>query len=150
VRTYLVVAHRTLVGEHLLDHVRGVASEASEGDGDAVRFHLVVPARHPNDHAWSDGELEAVARRRLDEGLAAFRAAGLEVTGETGDPSPVYAVDTALRNLDFDCDGVIVSTLPRGVSRWLRFDVISRLRRELDLPVTHIAAPRSAEAEVST
>jgi hypothetical protein len=144
VRTYLVVAHRTLVGEHLLDHARSLASKGEEGDG-GCRFHLVVPVRHPNDHSWTEGEVQAAARRRLEEGLAAFRDAGLEVTGEVGDHNPVYAVTTALRNLDHTCDEVVVSTLPRGMSHWLRVDAVRRLRRQLDLPVTHVVAPRRAE-----
>ena len=47
--TYLVVAHRTLVEDHLLDHVRSLCAA-----GDSS-FHLVVPVTHPRDHAWSDG-----------------------------------------------------------------------------------------------
>ena len=136
--TYLVVAHRTLVDEHVLDHVRSLCAA---GD---CRFHLVVPVHHPRDHAWSDGEVEVAARRRLDEGLTAFQAAGAEVTGEVGDANPVYAVTTALRSRPADdWAGVIVSTLPRGVSRWLGLDVVSRVEREVDLPVTHLLATRA-------
>jgi len=88
-----------------------------------------------------------VAKAKLEEGLAAFLALGFEVSGEVGDANPVYAVTTALRRASVLCDGVIVSTLPSGVSRWLHVDVVSRLRREIDLPVTHVesrevAAPR--------
>jgi hypothetical protein len=140
VGTYLVVAHRTLVGQHLLDHARELA------DRQPARFHLVVPARHPDGHAWSDGEIAAAARARLEEGLAAFTEAGLEVTGEVGDQNPVYAASTALRTLGFDCEGIIVSTLPRGVSHWLRVDVVSRMRREFDLPITHLVGRDSQRA----
>jgi hypothetical protein len=130
--TYLVVAHRTLVEEHLLDRVRALCEE---GD---CSFHLVVPVHHPLG-AWTDGEVEAAARTRLDEGMAAFRAAGAEVTGEVGDANPVYAVGVALRaQPDADWAGIIVSTLPQGVSRWLRRDVVSRIDYEYDLPVTHL------------
>jgi GABA permease len=135
-RTYLVVAHRTLVGDHLIDHARQLAGEED------TRFHLVVPVHHPHDHGWSEGEIEAAGRKRLDEGLAAFAAAGLEATGEVGDGSPVYATSTALRNIDFACDGIIVSTLPVHLSAWLKTDVVSRMRREFDLPITHLVADR--------
>jgi GABA permease len=132
---YLVVAHRTLVEDHLLDHVRSLC-EAGE-----CRFHLVVPVTHPRDHAWTDGEVSAAAGRRLDEGIQAFGAVGAEVTGEVGDANPVYAVATALRaSGDRDWAGIIVSTLPPGVSRWLGLDVVSRIKREFDLPVTHLVA----------
>ena len=136
--TYLVVAHRTLVEDHLLDHVRSLCAA---GD---CSFHLVVPVRHPRG-AWTDGEVEGAARRRLDEGLAAFRAVGAEVTGEVGDANPVYAVGTALRaQSDTEWAGIVVSTLPRGVSRWLGLDVVSRLEYQYDLPVTHLVATRAA------
>jgi hypothetical protein len=153
-QTYLVVAHRTLVGDHLLDHVRSISEAAGPGQGPSgtpgsteggadVRFYLVVPVTHPRDHAWTEGEVKAAARARLDEGLAAFRNVGVEATGEVGDANPVYAVSTALRNRPFgddDWDGIIVSTLPPGVSHWLGLDVVSRIKREFDIPVTHLVA----------
>jgi hypothetical protein len=112
-------------------------------------FHLVVPVTHPPG-AWSEGEVQAAAQAKLDEGLAAFRRAapGAEVTGEVGDANPVYATSAALRaDPDRDWDGIIVSTLPPGVSRWLGLDAVSRIRREFDLPVTHLVATREpAEA----
>lgn len=133
--TYLVVAHRTLVGDHLLDHVRTLCAA-----GDCT-FHLVVPVTHPRDHAWSDGEVEGLARERLEAGVAAFADIGATVTGEVGDANPVYAVATALRRSEVDeWAGIIVSTLPAGISRWLGLDVVSRLKRDFDLPVTHLVA----------
>lgn len=138
-RTYLVVAHRTLVEDHLLDHVRSLCAA-----GDCA-FHLVVPVTHPRDHAWSDGEVEGLARDRLEEGMAAFVEVGATVTGEVGDANPVYAVGTALRTSEVDdWAGIIVSTLPAGISRWLGLDVVSRLKRDFDLPVTHLVATRAS------
>jgi hypothetical protein len=112
-------------------------------------FHLVVPVRHPSG-PWSEGEVGAVAQAKLDEGLAAFRrvAPGAKVTGEVGDANPVYATSAALlADPDRDWTGIIVSTLPPGVSRWLGLDAVSRIRREFDLPVTHLVATKEpAEA----
>jgi hypothetical protein len=134
----MVVAHRTLVEDHLLDHVRGLCE-----DGDCA-FHLVVPVTHPMG-AWSEGAIEAAAEARLEEGKAAFQAVGAEVTGEVGDANPVYAVAAALRGKpDEDWAGIIVSTLPPGISRWLGLDAVSRIKREFDLPVTHLVAERAA------
>jgi GABA permease len=135
--TYLVVAHRTLVGDHLVDYCRDLAEKED------CHFHLVVPVRHPSGHAWTDGEIEGIARQRLDEGLAAFRRVGLDVTGEVGDEKPVYAASTALRGLDYDSAGIIVSTLPHHLSHWLRLDVVSKMKREFDLPVTHLVGSGS-------
>ena len=142
-RTYLVVAHRTLVGQHLLDHVRSLCDDADNGQ---CRFYLVVPVRHPSDHAWTEGEVDGVAQRRLEEGLQAFRDLGVEADGEVGDANPVYAVGVALRGRPYDddrWDGIVVSTLPSGVSRWLGLDVVSRIKYEYEgIPVTHLVAPR--------
>lgn len=141
--SYIVVAHRTLIGQHLLDHAQDLARREP-----GSRFHLVVPVRPPRG-AWNDGQIAAVAHRRLDEGLAAFADLGLEATGEVGDASPVYAVSTALRNLDFDCDGIILSTLPPRMSAWLHMDVERRLRKEFDLPITHLVADRATASPIS-
>lgn len=35
-------------------------------------------------------------------------------------------------------DEVILSTLPPGVSRWLKQDLPHRLERHFDIPVTHV------------
>jgi hypothetical protein len=134
-REYLVVAHRTLIGPQVLEYVRACRDQGPS------RFHIVVPVEHPIG-AWTEGEIEAAARVRLDEGLASFRGLGVEADGEVGDVNPVYAISTALRNLDHDVDEIILSTLPSGASKWLKLDVPSRVTREFDLPVTHLAAER--------
>jgi hypothetical protein len=128
---YLVVANQTLAGKHLLDRVRECLSEGT------CTFHVVVPATSPSDHAvWTEGEAMALAQERLDAALAAFRELGADADGEVGDPSPVEAIRDALRDREFD--GIILSTLPPGISRWLRQDLPSRVEKEFDLPVTHV------------
>ena len=59
---------------------------------------------------------------------------GAEADGEVGDRDPVMAVRDALRGREVD--EVIVSTLPKGMSRWLGEDVPSRLRDSVPVPVT--------------
>src|SRR4051812_31797362 len=132
-RRYLVVANRTLGGEHLLDAVRQRMQ-----DGPAA-FHVVVPASHPSS-AWSEGEVIAMAQKRLDDALARFGELGATVTGEVGDASPVRAIGDVL--LQQPIDEVILSTLPSGPSRWLRQDVIHRVERNYEVPVVHIVAER--------
>ena len=129
---YLIVANETLGGAELLAEVeRRVAA------GDCA-FHLVVPVAHGRG-SWTEGGVRADAEPRLAEAIERFRGAGAtEVTGEVGDASPVRAVgDVLLRGEAFD--EIIVSTHPRGVSRWLRQDVPHRMRVH-GLPVTHVAA----------
>jgi hypothetical protein len=131
-RRYLVVANLTVTEPHLLDKVRDcmAAGEAS--------FHILVPASHAAGATWTESQAVAAAQARLDAGLEAFSALGAEVTGEVGDASPVQAVGDVLLRADFD--EVILSTLPSGPSRWLKQDVVSRMQRRFDVPVTHVVA----------
>ena len=70
---------------------------------------------------WDEDESRRVAKERLDEVVGRLRAMGAEADGEIGDRDPVMAVRDALRGREVD--EVIVSTLPKGVSRWLGEDV---------------------------
>lgn len=138
-RRILVVAHRTLGGDHLREEVK---RRIDEGD---CSFHLLVPERHPNDHAWTDGEVRRAAEQVLQGGLRNFRdldpTGGTAFTGEVGDVNPLHAVDALLlRGERFD--EILLSTLPPGPSRWLRKDVPTRMAREYRIPVTHVVAGR--------
>jgi hypothetical protein len=133
-RRYLIVAHRTLCGEHLIEKVKECRA-AGESE-----FHLLVPVQHPKDHPWSDGEVEHTARLVLDEGVARFADEGIDVTGEVGDANPVEAIAAVLR--DREVDEIILSTLPRGPSKWLKTDVLHRVERQFPLPVTHVMPSR--------
>jgi hypothetical protein len=55
-----------------------------------------------------------------------------------GDADPYQAIIEALTIDSFD--QVIVSTFPPGVSRWLGADLINRLGRSTDVPVTHVVS----------
>ena len=136
-RRYLVVANQTLGGERLLERIR-----AAVADGDC-EFHLVVPASHPPKGSWTDGQARAVAQRRLDTALEAFKAMGASVTGEVGDASPVRAIADAVISEPFlnePFDEIILSTLPAGASRWLHQDVVHRVQRTFAVPCTHIVS----------
>ena len=137
-RRYLVVAHKTLGGDHLIEHVRSLREEGP------CRFLLLVPVQHPSGHTWTEGEVNAAARKRLQEGLDRFHEEGIIADGEIGDANPVYAVSTVVRREGPDAfAGIVLSTLPAGPSRWLHWDVPSRMRREHpDIPVTHLVADR--------
>jgi hypothetical protein len=132
-RNYLVVANQTLGGEHLIAKVRECMATGP------CRFHVVVPATPPAEHAtWTEGEAVALASDRLERALAKFRELGADVGGEVGDKNPILAIQDALRNDKFD--EVILSTLPPGVSRWLKLDLPTRVAGHFSLPVTHVIA----------
>lgn len=131
---YLVVANQTLGGEHLVEELRRCL------DRGPASFHVIVPATHPKHQwTWTEGEAAAIAQERLDRALKRFRGLGAEeVTGEVGPERPIEAIGDALRSGDFD--GVVLSTLPAGASRWLNQDLPSRVERSFDLPVSHVIA----------
>ena len=133
----LVVANRTADSPELIAALR------QRAERQPARFTLLVPAV-PRGLAWATdmkaGAGDAIAR--AESSLRRLRLAGLELGGAiVGDPDPFAAVGDALHNGEFD--EVIVSTLPRGASRWLRLSLPDRLRRATDLPVTHVVAAHS-------
>lgn len=138
----LLVANRTAAAEALCDAVRARAARGP------ATFHLVVPAHPHGLHRFVDpqegdgGEAERALRAALPR-LSA--AAGGEVTGHVGDAEPLMAIADAVNLGRYD--EIIISTLPRRVSRWLRLDLVSKAR-DLGLPVTHVeaAAPREPVA----
>lgn len=136
-RRILVVAHKTLGGQHLLEEV---GRRMKGGD---CRVHLVVPVNHPMG-AFSEASLHHEAEHVLDEGLRRFRGldptGAVDITGEVGDANPVYAAEV-VRNRGMDFDEVIVSTLPRGTSRWLLRDVPKKMGRVYpNALITHMVA----------
>ena len=137
----LVVAHQTAANDALLDAVHRRAQQGP------ARFHLVVPRRPHGMHKVVDpveaGEREAQAV--LAEAAPKLsEAAGSEVTGNVGDPEPLMAIHDAVNLGNYD--EIIISTLPLGISRWLRLDLVSKAKA-LGLPVTHVAAKERVAAE---
>jgi cell pole-organizing protein PopZ len=129
-RRYLIVANQTLTEAHLIAKVRELDR------GGPCAFHVVVPATVPQDHPWTEGEVQGTARHRLEEGLALFRDAGVEATGQVGDADPVVAVEDVLREQAFD--GIVISTLHPRISRWLKLDLPRRVEGLFGLPVIHV------------
>jgi hypothetical protein len=123
----VVIANQTIVGPPLLAAIRERATASP------AEFTLVAPADEPG------------VERRLKRALQELRAAGIEATGHIGDPEPVTAALNAIH--DEQVDEIIVSTFPAGASDWLGRDVVGRVERCTERPVTHVVvAPAEAEA----
>jgi hypothetical protein len=108
-------------------------------DAGDYEFHVVVPATHSHGTAmWTEGRALAHARDALDAALSHFLSEGIDATGEVGDADPVLAVHDVITRQGVD--EIVVSTLPPGVSKWLKRDLPHRLERRFGIPVTHVAA----------
>lgn len=130
----LLVAHRTATTEALLDMVRARARRGP------VTFHLVVPAHPHGLHKVVDPQEgdAGEGERALAEALPLLSdAAGSEVTGHVGDHEPLMAIEDAVHRGSYD--EIVISTLPRRLSRWLHLDLVSKARGT-GLPVTHVEA----------
>lgn len=78
------------------------------------------------------------ASKRLEKMIETITSAGARASGQVGDPDPVAAVRRVLEDRAFD--EVIVSTLPAGLSRWLKLDLPNRVARMSRAPVTTVEA----------
>jgi hypothetical protein len=135
--TYLIVANQTLESPTL---ETAVQERVAEGD---AAFYVVVPTT-PVQHGltWDETEARDAAQGRLDGLLARLRDRGAEASGEIGAADPVDAACDALKQ--HPADEVLLSTLPTGLSRWLKMDVPSRLKAAIKVPVTVLTATREA------
>ena len=122
----LVVAHRTAASPRLIDAVRRRAQQGP------CRITLLVPRPY-----WDPDTEEAelvveLAVPVLEE------AAGRHVDAVIGESDPVGAVRQVLATRNVD--EIIVSTLPKHLSKWLKVDVAHKVAHATGLPVRHVEA----------
>lgn len=132
----LVIANKTAGGEPLFAELKRRAADGPH------RFTVVVPLD------GGDGNHTAEARARLKGLLERLHEEGIPATGGIGDPDPYTAVMNALQF--YRVDEIVISTLPRMRSRWLRGDLVERVQRATACPVEHVVvdlAGTDADAE---
>jgi hypothetical protein len=130
-RRVLVVANRTAATPDLLEAVKRYAREQP------TTFSLLIPDAGAGEH--TDWTLE-LALPSLE------RAARGPVAGLTGDSDDPFR---AIRNVvaGGEYDRIIISTLPRRVSQWLRRDLPKRVAG-LGIPVEVITPHRQRTRDV--
>ncbi len=147
-RRYLIVANQTLEAEELTHFV------STRADAEPSEFFIVVPATPVMEMVHGAEGVPAVggstvlpsspehahelAQERLDTALAQLQGIGATVDGQVGHRDPVHAVEDVLKGRQFD--EIVVSTLSKRRSRWLRQDLPRRLQHKTQLPVTHVGA----------
>jgi hypothetical protein len=127
----LIVAHKTAASRSLLDAVRDRAARGP------CWFHLLVPLPAPR--GWHHEHDAAEGRRVLTAALPLLEeAAHRPVDGSvSARHDPMEAIEEALVADEFD--EIILSTLPRSISRWLHVDLPHRVAH-LGLPLTTVIA----------
>ena len=138
----LVVANRTAATPALIEAVRERA-----GRGPCA-FTLLVPHTASGLHRVVDPEDQGVneAEQTLELALPLLeKAAGAPVEGMVGDAEPLAAIQDAVNLHGFD--ELIISTLPKRFSRWLRLDLPHKAAG-LGLPVTTVTAEGRETASV--
>lgn len=150
VRRYLIVANQTLADPALLDVVR---ERCAAGP---LELHVLVPQpRHllpmvdPVMGLVADPGIDGMlveqqdmeeANDRLRAFLGQFSDLGNAVSGEIAIGDPVAAARQLMERATFD--EIIVSTLPAGLSKWLRMDLPTRLTRAFKVPVIAVTQHR--------
>lgn len=134
----LVVANQTIAGAKLLDLVRERAAQPD------ASFTLVVPMTKPRSgYVIYDDAVRDSAQVRLDLTLSYLRGEEVVASGEIGDEDPYTATLDAIH--EYHPDEVIISTLPRASSGWLRRDLVERIEEAAGAPVTHVISDMDAE-----
>ena len=133
---YLVVAHQTGGSPELRREI-----ERRLRDEPNAEFSVLVPAT-PVSHlfTWDDRETAEVAEENLRRIADMITAAGGVVVREVvGARDPLDAISDEMREGP-EYDGIIISTFPQGISRWLKLDLVNQARKRTGLPVMHVVS----------
>ena len=139
---YLIVANQTIGGEQLTAKL----DELLRAESSAFRF-LVPVTDSEGTQQWNSPPIDrhipdahriarVLAEGRLQHALARLRRSGIEASGEVVDALPIDRAQGLLHHEHFD--PVVVSTLPRRLSRWLIRDLPHRIASVSDVPVTRV------------
>jgi hypothetical protein len=138
---YLVVTHQTALSPDL--HRKVIALVAEDP---AAEFAVLVPEASGVPMTW-EGETVDVARHRAEAAKALLEEIARARVFRTavGAPEPLQAIaDELVMHPGYDA--LIICTLPPGVSRWLKLDLVHRAERKFGLRVIHVVAEAPAPA----
>lgn len=138
---YLVVTHQTALSPDLQRKVRTLVAEDP-----AAEFAVLVPEAPGPPVTW-EGETVDVAGQRAEAAktLLEETARARVVRTAVGATDPLQAItDELLARPGYDA--LVISTLPPGISRWLKLDLVHRAERKFGLRVIHVVAGASTPA----
>jgi hypothetical protein len=132
---YLVVTHQTALSPDLQRTVRALTAEDP-----AAEFAVLVPEAPGLPTTW-EGETVDVARQRAEAAKSVLEeSAGARVFRTAiGAQDPLQAITDEL-GMHAGYDTLVICTLPPGISRWLKLDLVHRAERKFGLRVIHVVA----------
>src|SRR5215510_9678187 len=137
----LIGAHQTASSPELQHKVSALIAQDP-----AAEFAVLVPELPGVSLTW-EGETVDVAGQRAEAAKAVLEeTVGARVfRTAVGAADPVQAIAEELRAYS-GYDTLVISTLPPGISRWLKLDLVHRAARKFGLPVLHVVADAPAAA----
>ena len=136
---YLVVTHQTALSPDLQRKVGALVVEDP-----AAEFAVLVPEAPGVPTTW-EGETVDVAGQRAEAAktLLEETARARVFCTAVGVAEPLQAItDELLARPGYDA--LIICTLPPGISRWLKLDLVHRAERKFGLRVIHVVAEAPA------
>lgn len=136
---YLIVAHQTASSPELQGKVSALIAQDP-----AAEFAVLVPELPGAPLTW-EGETVDVAKQRAEAAKAVLeeKVRARVFRTAVGVSDPVQAIADELRAYS-GYDTLVISTLPPGMSRWLKLDLVHRAGRKFRLPVMHVVAETPA------
>jgi len=132
---YLVVTHQTALSPDLQRKVSALVAADP-----AAEYAVLVPEAPGLPYTW-EGETVDVARQRADAAKTLLEETARARVFRTavGAAEPLQAItDELLAQPGYDA--LVICTLPPGVSRWLKLDLVHRAERKFGLRVIHVVA----------
>jgi hypothetical protein len=127
------------------ESVDALKREVESGDG-ATEVRLVAPAVEINPLHHTLGDIDKPreeAKDRLEEAVAAARSAGLDVSGEVGDPDPVQAAQDAL--LKRPADQILMFAHADDSQAWYEGDLWKHAEDSLEPPLKLVVVDGGAD-----
>lgn len=136
--TYLLVANETAESPELLHAVAEINTQDSDAE-----FVIVIPATPLNLLQQFEGTAKSargLAAQRAQSTRLNLERLGVRVRSTRIGSWDLYeAIEEALMADAYEA--IVLSTLPAGVSRWLRMDLPSRVaRRHPEIRLVHVVA----------
>jgi len=136
---YLVVTHQTALSTDLQRQVRTLVAADP-----AAEFTVLVPEAPGVPTTWEGETVDAAGQRaEAARSLLEETARARVVRTAVGAPDPLQAItDELLARPGYDA--LVICTLPPGISRWLKLDLVHRAERKFGLRVIHVVAEAHA------